>query len=355
MSAVLIGALAVLMIVVFYSSLHGIIALLQVPEEIVGDMYTYLFWVFFGFFGTFIYNYISNVLRGVGNSVAPLIFLGVSVVLNIVLDLLFVAVRGSGIRGAAIATAIAQTVSGIGVLIYFWSCYGAYRPKKEDFHWDMVNLKKILSLSGFTCLQQSVMNFGILMVQGIVNSFGAVIMAAFAVAVKIDTIAYMPVQDFGNAFSVFVAQNYGAGDRARIRIGVKKAFLNVTVFCVAISAVVFMLAEALMKIFVTAADSQDVISVGVQYLRIEGVFYIGIGILFLLYGYFRAVNKPVMSVILTVISLGTRVLLAYLLSSVESIGVIGIWVAIPIGWFLADAVGLMNLHRLPAYHGRENM
>ena len=355
MSAVLIGALTVLMIVIFYSSLHGIISLLQVPEEIVGDMYTYLFWVFFGFFGTFLYNYISNVLRGIGNSVAPLIFLGVSVVLNIVLDLLFVAVLGSGIRGAAIATAIAQTVSGIGVLIYFWSCYGAYRPKKEDFRWDIVNLKKILSLSGFTCLQQSVMNLGILMVQGIVNSFGAVIMAAFAVAVKIDTIAYMPVQDFGNAFSVFVAQNYGAGDKERIRIGIGKAFLNVIVFCVAISAVVFVLAEPFMKIFVTEANSRDVIAAGVQYLRIEGVFYIGIGILFLLYGYFRAVNKPVMSVILTVISLGTRVLLAYTLSSVESIGVIGIWVAIPIGWFLADAVGLMNLHPARAYHSMEKM
>ena len=212
MSSMFIGALTVLMIVIFYSSLHGIIALLQVPEEIVGNMYTYLFWVFFGFFGMFIYNYVSNVLRGVGNSVAPLIFLGVSVVLNIVLDLLFVAVLGSGIRGAASAPAIAQTVSGAGVLIYFWSCYGTYRPKKEDFCWDMMNLKKILSLSGFTCLQQSVMNFGILMVQGIVNSFGAVIMAAFAVAVKIDTIAYMPVQDFGNAFSVFVAQIYAAGE-----------------------------------------------------------------------------------------------------------------------------------------------
>ncbi|MDD7642893.1 MAG: MATE family efflux transporter [bacterium] len=355
MSSMFIGALTVLMIVIFYSSLHGIISLLQVPEEIVGDMYTYLFWVFFGFFGTFLYNYISNVLRGIGNSVAPLIFLGVSVVLNIVLDLLFVAVLGSGIRGAAVATAIAQTVSGIGVLIYFWSCYGTYRPKKEDFQWDMVSLKKILSLSGFTCLQQSVMNFGILMVQGIVNSFGAVIMAAFAVAVKIDTIAYMPVQDFGNAFSVFVAQNYGAGDRDRIRIGVKKALMNVTVFCVVISAVVFLLAEPFMRIFVTEANSRNVIAAGVQYLRIEGVFYIGIGILFLLYGYFRAVNKPVMSVILTVISLGTRVLLAYTLSSVETIGVIGIWVAIPIGWFLADAAGLLHLRSALAYYSRENM
>lgn len=285
-------------------------------------------------------------LRGIGNSVAPLIFLGVSVVLNIVLDLLFVAVLGSGIRGAAVATAIAQTVSGMGVLIYFWSCYGVYLPKKEDFRWDLANFKKILSLSGFTCLQQSVMNFGILMVQGIVNSFGAVIMAAFAVAVKIDTIAYMPVQDFGNAFSVFVAQNFGARDNERIRIGIRKAIGNVIVFCVAVSVLVFAFAAPLMKIFVTAPDSRDVIAAGVQYLRIEGSFYIGIGILFLLYGYFRAVDKPVMSVVLTAISLGTRVLLAYTLSSVEAVGVVGIWVAIPIGWFLADAVGMLRLHSI---------
>ena len=105
----------------------------------------------------------------------------------------------------------------------------------------------------------------------------------------------------------------------------------------------------------TEANSRNVIAAGVQYLRIEGVFYIGIGILFLLYGYFRAVNKPVMSVVLTVISLGTRVLLAYTLSSVETIGVIGIWVAIPIGWFLADAAGLLHLRSALAYHGRKNM
>lgn len=163
------------------------------------------------------------------------------------------------------------------------------------------------------------------------------------------------VIDFGNAFSVFVAQNFGAGDKERIRIGIRKAFGNVAVFCVVISALVFAFAEPLMKIFVTAPDSRDVIAAGVQYLRIEGVFYIGIGILFLLYGYFRAVNKPMMSVVLTVISLGTRVLLAYTLSSVKAIGVVGIWVAIPIGWFLADAVGLMNLHLTPAYHNREKM
>ncbi len=183
------------------------------------------------------------------------------------------------------------------------------------------------------------------MIQGLVNSFGTTVMASFAIAVKIDTICYMPVQDFGNAFSVFAAQNHGAGKEKRISQGVKTALLNVTVFCITISSLVFLTAEKLMKIFVDSANGTDIIRIGSEYLRIEGTFYIGIGILFLLYGYYRAIGKPFVSVILTVISLGTRVLLAYTLSPVERIGVVGIWAAIPIGWFLADAAGLWNMKR----------
>lgn len=193
-------------------------------------------------------------------------------------------------------------------------------------------------MSSLTCVQQSVMNFGILMVQGLVNSFGPVTMAAFAAAVKIDTFAYLPVQDFGNAFSTFVAQNYGAGQHERIRRGTKEAFGLSMVFCIIISAVVFIFARQLMGIFVKA-DEIDVIASGVRYLRIEGAFYIGIGWLFLLYGYFRAIKKAGMSVVLTVISLGMRVLLAYILA--YFIGETGIWMSIPIGWVLADITGII--------------
>ena len=317
-----------------------IILLLQVPYEIAGDMKEYLIYVFIGFIAIYIYNYVSNILRGIGNSVVPLVFLSVSVVLNIFLDILFVAGFNMGIKGAAAATVIAQYISGIGIFIYMIAAYPEYRIHKDDMQFNKENITNIFSLSGFTCLQQSVMNFGILCVQGIVNSFGTVIMAAFAVAVKIDTIAYMPVQDFGNAFSVFVAQNYGAGQRQRIKKGIKQSVVSVIIFCVCISAVVCGFAGTFMGIFVDNS-SVDVINAGAVYLRIEGTFYIGIGILFMLYGYYRAINKPMMSVVLTVISLGTRVVLAYTLSGISAIGVIGIWVAIPIGWFLADAAGII--------------
>lgn len=128
-------------------------------------------------------------------------------------------------------------------------------------------------------------------------------------------------------------------------MGSRQAGISVVIFCICISAIVFTFTRTFMSIFVDST-SVEVINTGVQYLHIEGAFYIGIGILFMLYGYYRAVNKPVMSVVLTVISLGTRVLLADVLSAVPAIGVVGIWAAIPIDWFLADAVGIVIYLRL---------
>ncbi|MDD6086237.1 MAG: MATE family efflux transporter [Oscillospiraceae bacterium] len=339
-SFVIIGTLSVFVMVIFYAIVDVIIKLLQITAEIYDDTKKYLVYVFIGFFAVFIYNYIANTLRAIGNSVFPLIFLSVSVILNIFFDLFFVLILKYGIIGAAVATVISQYVSAIGIFIYYIIAYPEYRIKKGDMNFNKNNIKNILSLSGFTCLQQSVMNFGILMVQGLVNSFGANVMAAFAVAVKIDTIAYMPVQDFGNAFSVFTAQNYGAGKNERIKSGIKQAVISIVVFCLIISSVVFIFSENLMQVFVDSS-STEIIKIGTQYLKTEGSFYIGIGILFMLYGYFRAINKPVVSVVLTVLSLGTRVLLAYILSSIPSFGVMGIWISIPIGWFIADFAGVL--------------
>lgn len=146
-------------------------------------------------------------------------------------------------------------------------------------HLDWPTIREITSYSMLTCAQQSVMNFGILMIQGLINSFGTAVMAAFAAAVKIDSFAYMPVQDFGNAFSTFIAQNFGAKQTDRIRRGIRSAIMTTTVFCVIISVLVFLFARPLMLIFVRP-DETEIISIGVQYLRVEGVFYCGIGLSF---------------------------------------------------------------------------
>lgn len=336
----LIMAVTVLLNVLVYIGIDPILHFLRVPDEIWDGMKAYLLVIFAGIIATSLYNYFSCLLRALGNSTIPLVFLAVSAVLNIGLDLLFVAVLPWGIRGAALATVIAQYVSGIGITLYVLLKCRDLLPSREDLQFNRQILGEIGNLSSMTCVQQSVMNFGILMVQGLVNSFGPVVMAAFAAAVKIDTFAYLPVQDFGNAYSTFIAQNYGAGKKERIRKGTKESFLISFLFCIVISAVVCIFAAPLMRIFVSAKETA-VIASGVRYLRIEGAFYCGIGCLFLLYGYYRAVKKPGMSVVLTVISLGTRVALAYILSAY--IGETGIWMAIPIGWVLADITGLVYM------------
>ena len=343
-SFLLIGITAVIVNLAVFLFIDPIMGLLQVPQEIYGMMRDYLWVIFLGILATFLYNFFASVLRAVGNSVVPLVFLAACAILNIVLDLWFVLGLQWGVKGAAIATVISQYVSGIGITIYTYWKMPQFRVKAKYLHPEFSLVKEIAQFSFLTSLQQSVMNLGILMVQGLVNSFGTVIMAAFAAAVKIDSFAYMPVQDFGNAFSTFVAQNFGAKKEARIREGIKKAVLMAMAFCIVISIGVFVFAKPLMLIFVQPKETA-ILAAGVEYLRIEGAFYCGIGCLFLLYGFYRAVKLPGMSVVLTVISLGTRVILAYVLSSIDAIGVTGIWWSVPIGWALADLVGFWYYRR----------
>ena len=339
-SFVLILAVAAVLNLAVFLLIDPIMYLLQVPEEIYAMMREYLWVIFWGILATFLYNYFACLLRAVGNSVAPLIFLAVSSVMNIVLDLWFVLGFHWGVAGAAFATVLSQYVSGIGLAVYTYWKTPEFRIQPRYLKPKPAMLKEIGQFSFLTSVQQSVMNLGILMVQGLVNSFGTVIMAAFAAAVKIDSFAYMPAQEFGNAFSTFVAQNYGAEKSGRIREGIKKAVLMSVGFCLVISLLVFIFARPLMTIFVDPSET-EILAAGVEYLRIEGAFYCGIGCLFLLYGLYRAIKRPGMSVVLTIFSLGTRVVLAYGLSAIDFIGVTGIWWSVPIGWALADLVGFL--------------
>ena len=315
LSFLLIFGITAVMNIAVFLLLEPILLFMNIPAEVQPLMREYLAVIFLGLFGVFLYNYFTCLLRAIGNSAVPLWFLLLSTVVNILLDLVFVVPLQMGVAGAAWATIIAQYLSGLGVMAYTLVKCPEFRVQRREMRWDQGILSEIAGLSVLTCLQQSVMNFGILMVQGLVNSFGTTVMAAFAAAVK------MP---------------------ERIREGIRKALLCITVFCLTVSALVFLFAGQLMLIFVKPEETA-VIAEGVRYLRVEGAFYIGIGILFLLYGFYRAVKKPGMSLVLTVISLGTRVLLAY--ATAGAVGVTGIWAAIPIGWFLADLTGYLYYRR----------
>lgn len=338
-----VSCASILLLMVAYLALPATAKLMRIPQEALPAFMGYLRIIFLGIPFTFLFNFCAAVLRGIGNSLTPLLFLLLSTVSNIVLDFLLVLTFKQGVEGAAAATVIAQGISALGLLIYIIFRLPQLRPNRSHFHLDRKLLHRILSVSVLTGFQQSIMNFGILMVQSLVNSFGIATMAAFTAGVKIDAFAYSPAQDFANGFSTYVAQNAGANKPERVQQGFRTALHLSLSFCLIISILVFLLARPLLSLFI-APTELEALNIGVQYLRTEGIFYVGIGLLFLLYATYRGVERAGMSIILTVISLGLRVLISY--SFAPHFGVWMIWISIPIGWFIADAVGVLGLHRL---------
>ncbi|MBQ0065983.1 MAG: MATE family efflux transporter [Firmicutes bacterium] len=343
-SFVFIALITVLLYVLVLPSMETITRFLQIPNEILHMTIGYTKVIFLGLGFVFLYNFFAYFLRSVGNSMIPLYFLGASSALNIVLDIVFVTRFHYEVESTALATIISQALSGIGLMSYSLLYMRKYLPTKEDLVFEKSMFLHIMKVDMMTSIQQSVMNFGVLMIQGLVNSFGTIIMAAFAAAVKIDTLAYMPAQEFANGYSLFISQNFGAQKIERIKKGTKTAILTSLLFCACISIFVCVFARRLMLVFVDGKDI-EIIQEGIRYLRIEGASYMGIGCLFLLYGYFRGIDFPSFSVVLTIVSLGTRVLFAYTFAPHTSLGVIAIWIAIPIGWALADIIGFLKMKK----------
>lgn len=337
-----IALVALLLQALAYALLPRLLIWMRVPAEVAPDLHTYLQAIFAGLFFTFLYNFAAAVLRSVGNSMAPLWFLLLSALMNIALDLWFVLGLKWGVAGAAWATVASQAFSAIGIVAYFALRMRPFHPAKRHLRPDGALLKRIAAVSVLTGAQQSIMNFGILMIQSLVNSFGVSVMAAFAAGVKIDAFAYSPAQDFGNGFATFVAQNAGAGQIERVKRGFREACLLSLGFCAAASVLVAVFARPLLTLFIDPRES-EILTIGAHYLRTEGLCYVGIGLLFLLYATYRGLERAGISIVLTVISLGLRVVLAYLLAPVW--GLDAIWWSIPIGWAIADAVGLCRLGR----------
>lgn len=341
-SFIFIGICSIIITLLSLVFIDEIIKLMNVPAEVISQNRQYFKIIFYSIFFSFLYNWSAGVLRSLGNSKVPFYFLILSIILNVVLDLIFIIFFKWGVKGAAWATDISIVFSSILCLIY---CIR--KIEFLNFRLREIKISKrifylTVNYSILTSVQQSIMNFGILMIQGLVNSFGASVMAAFAIGVKIDTLAYLPMQELGNAFSTYVAQNKGAGKDYRIISGTKVTAIIISAFTILISIIVWIFSKNLIALFISANDMQ-VIATGVSYLHIEGSFYILIGFLFMFYGLFRGLGNVKISIVLTIISLGTRVVLAYAFAPVMGTGII--WASIVIGWVLADVTGFVLYKR----------
>lgn len=316
-------------IVGLLSSSH-ILRFLNTPESVLPHAQTYLNILFIGMVAMFGYNAISAILRGVGDSKTPLLFLVISSIINIALDLLFVAVFRWGVAGVAWATVIAQTSSFAFGLFYLSYKKSILSVNIRHLTFDKGIFAKSLKIGIPTGVQQTLFSLGLIAMQKMVNDFGANTMAAFTAAGRIDSFAIMPIMNFGTAVSTFVGQNIGAGKLHRV----KKGYLTTVAMGTAVSLFVtlglFIFGEALIRMF---DSNPEVVQIGFRKIQIVSGFYAVVAIMFITTGVLRGAGDVLMPMVVSIVTLWLiRIPVAAYLS--PRLGSDGIWWSIPIGWIV---------------------
>ncbi len=308
-----------------------LLMLLQTPPEILEEATVYLHITFAGLLFMFLYNIVASFMRALGDSRTPLYFLIISSLLNIGLDLLFVLRYNMGVAGVAWATVVAQAVSVVLSIVYIYWRVDLLKLSPRDIVFDWKIFVEAVRLGIPASIQQTVLSLGMVAVQGLVNSFGSVTIAAYTAACRIDSIAMMPIMNLGLAVSTFTAQNIGASELDRVRRGYRQTLAMVAASCVITTTIVLLYGPKLIQLFVDAREV-EVIAQGNDYITVVSFFYIFMGLLFVTNGVLRGSGDMAVSMVSTIISLTARVIFAYLLSAKPEIGYRGLWWSIPIGW-----------------------
>lgn len=319
----------VLLSVLCYFISRPILLATKTPLEIVDSADHYLKIISVGLIFSFLYNFYSSALRAMGDSKTPFLFLVISSVTNIILDFLFVGVLGTGVEGAAVATVIAQSVSSILCIVYVYKTNYLLNLKKKQFIFKKELLSKTMQYSWTSALQQTFLYVGRLLVQSVVNPFGTSTIAAYNAALRVEALAFTPMDGLSSATSTFCAQNMGANKPDRIHSGFKSSlFLNV---CYGVLTALFFLffSTHVMKLFVDPTET-DVIQIGGRYLHTMALFYIICSCMYVLQGFFRGIGKLKIPIFATASQIMIRVIFAYAFA--PKFGIYGICYATAIGW-----------------------
>lgn len=320
-------------IVLTFVGVYGskyIFMLISLPEEIIPlavdyfSVYSFGFLFFFGFQGT------SAILRGLGDSRTPVYFLIVSTLVNIALDLVFVLWFKWGVQGVAAATVIAQGGAFLTIVLYLnrFHSFIVFAPFKMKF--DREIFKKSLQIGLPSGFQQTFVSVGFLALYKIVNMFGTTTIAAYSIAMRIDSFAVLPAMNFSAAISTFVGQNIGANKMERISKGLKATLKLMSIVSIVITLLAVVFAEPIISVFTT---DKEVIDIGIHYLYIVSPFYIVLAAMFVISGLLRGAGDTIASMIITIITLWLfRIPASYFLSL--KIGVVGIWWGIPVAWIV---------------------
>lgn len=286
-----------------------LLVLLKTPDSIIDWCNSYLIILFLGAAGMAYYNILSGILRGLGDSVSALLYLIVASVLNIVLDLLFVAQFGMGVNGVALATVIAQIVSSILCLRRLGKMKDMLDLKREYVHWDAKYCMEIIRLGLPTGITQAIMSMSMLVVQTLTNSFGEMFIAANVIVMRVDGFAMMPAFSFGTAMTTFAGQNVGAGMMERVRKGAKQGTLIAMGVSTTITLTILFVGKYLMAIF---TNTPELVDLSMQMMQILAVGYIAMAVTQCLSGVMRGAGDTVTPMWISIAtSILIRVPLAY--------------------------------------------
>ena len=319
-SAVLSGIITLLLTAVSVAGVRPLLELMNTPADIIDDAYHYIVVIFWGIVASMLFNLLSNIIRALGDSKTPLLFLVVACLLNIALDFLFILAFHMGVAGAAWATVISQFVSGVLCLLYIG---------KQDWKLRRDVVFAHLRVGLPMAFQSSIIAIGAMILQGALNALGSVAVAAFTAAQKLDTLIIQPLMSFGITMATYVAQNYGAGNLPRIRKGVRQC----SVMSVAISLLggllVILAGKPLVRIFVGSGQN-EVVDLAQVYLVINGACYCILALLFIYRYTLQGLGKSLVPTVAGVMELVMRTLAAVFLAQV--IGFAGVSWANPIAW-----------------------
>lgn len=316
-----------------------VLRLMQTSDELLLPASQYLKVIYAGCCGTMLYNFSAAVLRAVGNTVVPLIFLIVSSVLNIVLDIAFVAWIPLGAAGAALATVLAQLISGILCLAYAYKILPFIRLKREEWKPNPDLLKEILRYGIPASLQMSIISISDMTLQAVVNTYGTAMIVAYGVCLKVEGVGWQLVDAIGSAVATFTGQNVGAGDMQRVRKGIRSAYLLDLIACGIYGVLVFVFAPQIMGAF---TDTEEAIRLGVEYMQIFSCFFLAGGILVIFQNFLRSAGDVLFTVLMGVSEVITRIGLALFLPAI--VGYIGLWFVSPITWVAAALLGGIRYH-----------
>lgn len=306
--------------------------LLKAPENVMDMSVWYIRLVCGCCIASFAYNAVASVLRALGDSRTPLIFLIICSVLNVVLDLMAVILLGMGVDGVAIATVLSQAVSAAGCCVYMVRKYPQFRLGRNDLIPDRKVMTRILGMGGQMALQSSLLSVGMMVITRIINSYGSDIVAAFTVGSNVQNLAVMLFSSFSFGFSVYVGQNYGARDISRIRRGLNEMLLlvgGISVFACILSRV---FASQLVGLYVTAEETA-VIEAAILFVRIQACFYPFLGWIWLYLSTLKGVGRIPITTVSSVVELGSKIGFSLLLPVLMG-SFVGIWYAAPLGWIL---------------------